>query len=94
MATISSMPIVFRGNEYHALVRFMKEESGATIRVTVMNGILERMLIGRDIFRCKNGFIIADLADEEGIHRELQESILSALEFYEYHRIKELTGAA
>ena len=79
MATISSMPILFRGNEYHALVRFTREESGSSVRVTVMNGIIERMLIGRDIFRCQDGLIVADPEEKEGIHRELQESIISAL---------------
>jgi hypothetical protein len=82
MTKMISVPIKFRGNDYYSLIRFLNKEGYIDLRVTIMNGDLERALLGKNVFQYKNGYLIADLVDEEGMQRELQTEILNALDQY------------
>lgn len=82
MTQILSVPFQFRGKEYYSLVRFIPKDGCTHVRVTIMNGSLEQLLMGKGTFEYKNGYLIADLPQNECPQRELQLEILNALKNY------------
>jgi hypothetical protein len=77
-----SLPVWYRGKEYYSLVRFVGKQGYSDIRVTIMNGELEAAMSGHNVFQFRNGFVVADLVDNECIQRELQMAILDVLDGY------------
>jgi hypothetical protein len=78
MGQMMSMPIEYRGKEYYALVRYTNKDEKTFLRVTVMNGDLEKMICGNDLFELRNGKVIDPNNDLKCA--ELKQAILTALE--------------
>lgn len=82
MERMFSLPFVFGGKEYHLLGRDVTVESEPQLRVTVMNGELEKVLIGKNTFRYNGTMIAEEPQWSEGTCGELRAVIRQALRRY------------
>jgi hypothetical protein len=80
MKKILSLSFVFKGKIYQSLVRLLRRENRQVLRVTIMDGELEKALTGANTFEVQNGFVAAELCPPEDHRRDLQLAIIGALD--------------
>lgn len=72
-----TLPFIYEGNEYTALIHEKYIGAGIEYRVTIMNGELESLLYGHHIITELNGVIMVDQTGDE--KRQLLNSVKDAL---------------
>ena len=82
MIKIISIPLEFRGKEYYTLIRVSRKPQCTQLKVTIMNGDLERALYGNNVFEYRNGYLIADISAKDDETVMLQSAVLTALDAY------------
>jgi hypothetical protein len=82
MNKLVALPITYNGTEYYSLVSFIKRDNCMQLRVTIMNGDLERLLYGNNVFEYSDGRLIADLDSCKREVATLKRTIANALESY------------
>jgi hypothetical protein len=80
MKKILRLSFAFNGKIYQSLVRLLRRDSRQVLRITIMDGELEKALTGGNTFEVRNGFVAAELCPQEGQQRELQLAIITALD--------------
>jgi hypothetical protein len=80
MNTILSIPVQHNGSEYYALVRCIPANNCVQVRVTIMNGDVEKLLCGNNTFQYRNGFIVSDVNKGTKEMIELRRHIKEALQ--------------
>jgi hypothetical protein len=81
MSNIISLPVNYYGNEFSSLVRIIKKDDNVIqLRVTIMNGNLEMLLFGHNVFDCVDGAIISynKPVNKEALY--LQQQVIRSLE--------------
>lgn len=78
MSKLISLPIRYHDREYQSLIRFTKKEDYTQLRVTIMNGELERMLYGRNVFEVRNGCLVCAI-HQNGKTTELDKEVRDVL---------------
>lgn len=82
MIKIISIPLEFRGKEYYTLIRVSRKPECTQLKVTIMNGDLERTLYGNNVFEYRNGYLIADISAQDDEAIMLQLAVLTAMDAY------------
>jgi len=82
MNNMICIPFELEGKEYYSIVRFVKMKECTEVKVTIMNGYLERALYGNNILQLKNGYLIADLPSDESECAKIKRGIINALDKY------------
>ena len=82
MVRIISIPIEFHNKEYYALIRVHNAGECKELKVTIMNGELERLLYGNNVFKHKDGALLVDVTDDVSEAAKLKLAILKALSEY------------
>jgi hypothetical protein len=80
MNTILSIPIQYNGLEYYGLVRFIPGNNCMQVRVTIMNGAIEKLLCGNNMFEYRNGLIVDDVQNGSKETVELRRAVKDALQ--------------
>jgi hypothetical protein len=82
MIKIISIPVQFQGREYYALIRVCMKPECTQLKVTIMNGELEKHLNGNHVFEYRNGYLIADICAGNNQTALIQSAVLTALDAY------------
>ncbi len=86
MLLMKSIPFTFHDKLYYALVRFNNKKESIELRVTIMNGDLEKILYGHNIFEYRNGYLVVDCPEQPPLLAELKLSVLHGLdEYFQQH---------
>ena len=77
-----AVPFSFRNKEYYSLIHCVPAADCVAIKVTIMDGELERLLSGKNIFQFKDGRLLSEQSESSGIITELHREILQVLQPY------------
>lgn len=77
-----SIPFLFENRSYYTLIRTCRKGDRMELRVTIMNGELEKILYGHHVFECRNGYLVADCPEEPTQLAALKLALLQAIDEY------------
>lgn len=78
---MTSIPFTFQNQPYYTLIRTRRKEGRIEMRVTIMNGELEKALHGHNVFECRNGYVIADYPVDPTVAK-LKSALVDAINGY------------
>jgi hypothetical protein len=82
MIKIVSIPFRYKSKEYYSLIRFFYKNDHTDLVVTVMNGEMEKILIGNNVIQYKYGYLVIDVPMDESELSNIKMAIIESIESY------------